>query len=331
MKFFTEVNIDTYPEKIEHYNSIFTIGSCFAENIGNKFTELKFNSMINPFGVLYNSASIKNSLRLLAEQKIFSEDDLIFNQDEWHSFYHHSDFSHHKKETIISKINSTSASAFSFLSKTDWLVISLGTSFVYHHNQSGTIVSNCHKIPQKEFTKSFLTLEENYSNIKEIIEQQLSLNSNTKFLLTISPVRHFKDGAHNNQLSKASLLLAINKIVNEFVKAYYFPSYEIMMDELRDYRYYDVDLLHPNTQAINYIWEKFSDSLLTKQCQLINEEIQKIVTAANHRVRNIHSQKNIDFAKNMLARIKEIESSNSLINFEKEKHLFSSYINGSER
>lgn len=326
MKFFTEVNIAPTPKKIEHNNNIVTIGSCFAENIGNKFSELKFNSLINPFGVLYNSASIKNSLELISEQKVFSEDELIFDQDEWHSFYHHSDFSHHKKEAIISKINSTSASVFSFLSKTDWLVVSLGTSFVYHHNQSDTIVSNCHKIPQKEFTRVFLSQEENYNNIKEIINLQLTLNPNTKFILTVSPVRHLKDGTHNNQLSKASLLLAVNQTVKDFEYVYYFPSYEIIMDELRDYRYYDTDLVHPNSQAVNYIWEKFSYSVLSDKCRTMINEIEKIVNASKHKVRNVRSNKSREFAKKILNQIDKIEGENPHIDFSKEKQLFNSYV-----
>ncbi len=326
MKLTTPINIEPIKYKIEHDHSVLTLGSCFAKNVGAYFQKLKFNSIINPFGVLYNSASIKNSINLTSQKKIFTKEDLIFDQGEYHSFYHHSDFSHHEAEKSVHLINSTFAATYDFLKKTDWMIISLGTSFVYRYKATGLIVSNCHKIPQTKFDKLLLTPEQNYSNLKELIDLQRSINPNTKFIFTVSPVRHIKDGAHNNQVSKSSLILAVNSLVNENDNTFYFPSYEIVMDELRDYRFYDKDLCHPNGQAIEYIWDKFIYSCLSDNCRDVVREIDKVVIAASHRVRNIHSSKNKEFAKKQIERIYELKSKFPYLNFENELQKFNSYL-----
>lgn len=326
MKFLTTVHIDRFPIQIEHDNSILAIGSCFAENIGSYFLKYKFDSLVNPFGVLYNSASIKNSIQLAIENKSFSEDDLIFDQDEWHSFYHHSDFSSHKLEDVITKINAATKDVNEFLKSVDWIIISLGTSFVYKHKSQDIIVSNCHKIPQKEFKREFLSVDENAKNLNTILDLVHSLNPKVKFILTVSPVRHWKDGAHQNQLSKSSLHMAIDNVIKENKDVFYFPSYEIVIDELRDYRFYAQDLLHPSKEAIEYIWERFSDICLSDNCKPIINEINKIVQASKHRVRNPSSTKNKEFAAANISKIKELQDKHAYLNFDEELNKFYSYL-----
>ncbi len=331
MKFLTEVEIKHLEKKIEHSDTILTIGSCFAENVGELFKKFKFNSLINPFGVLYNTASIKNSLDIIAKQKVFTEDDLIFDQSEWHSFYHHSNFSHHKVESILSKINSVSASTFEFLKNVDWIIISLGTSFVFYHRDREMIVSNCHKIPQKEFEHKFLSVSENTDYLQQILKIQKNINPGTKFIFTVSPVRHLRDGAHENTLSKSSLQLAVEDIVRDYEDTYYFPSYEIMMDELRDYRFFDKDLLHPNQQAVDYIWEKFSRYCLSESCSEMNKKISKIISAAQHRIRNTNSTKSQEFVKSQIDAINKIIQDHPHINFNDELEKFQSYLKENQK
>jgi len=326
VNFLTTVNIDKFPKQIEHKDSILTIGSCFAENIGSYFTNYKFHLIVNPFGVLYNSTSIKNSIQLAVEKRKFTKDDLIFDQDEWHSFFHHSDFSHHDPNEVTQKINITSQEVNEFLTEVDWIIISLGTSFVYRHKEDNLVVSNCHKIPQKEFYKEFLSVEENILNINSIIKLIRENSSKTKFILTVSPIRHWKDGAHQNQLSKAGLHLAVKKVIESTKDVFYFPSYEIVIDELRDYRFYAKDMLHPNELAVEYIWDKFSEYCLSSSCQNLISEISKITQASKHRVRNPKSKKNKEFAISNISRIKKLKEAYPYLNFQEELNKFYSYL-----
>ena len=303
MKFRTEIEIDKAQDPIEHSNKVLTIGSCFAENIAEYFKDTRFNILGNPFGVLYNPISIYNSLKFAVEKKEFSDGDLILHQTEWHSFYHHSDFSNHDKEVVLNNINASINSTHSFLKSADIIILTFGTSYVYHHLERGIVVSNCHKIPQREFSHFRLPLSETVDSIKRTIELVKSINPKVKFILTVSPVRHWKDGANNNQLSKSNLLLAINEIVNSESNASYFPSYEIVMDDLRDYRFYNSDLVHPNKMATDYIWEKFKNSFCSENCLQTMNEVSKIVSARNHRVRNINSDEHQNFVASMINKI----------------------------
>jgi len=327
MKFRTKIEIEPFPIKIEHNETIFTIGSCFAENVGNYFLKYKFNSLINPFGVLYNTASIKNSFELITLKKVFTKDDLIFDQGEWHSFFHHSDFSNHSAATVLENINHNSKLVSDFIKKVDWVIISLGTSFVYRHIEKNIIVSNCHKIPSKEFSKEFLTVEENTNNINVLINLIRNESPKAKIILTVSPIRHWKDGAHQNQLSKSSLHLACNNIINSFENVFYFPSYEIVIDELRDYRFYNIDMLHPNDQAIEYIWEKFSQTVFSDKCQLLITEIKRIIDASEHKIRNLLSVKTKEFASSQINKIKSLVKIHPHLNFDDELKKYFLYLN----
>ncbi len=326
MKFRTEITPKSPDFIIEHSNSIVTFGSCFAENISEYFRYYKFNTLENPFGVLYNPVSIKNALLLLAEKKVFLPDDLIYHQDEYHSFYHHSDFSHHDSTVCLESINSGLENTSSFMRKGDTIIITFGTAYIYKHIDKGIVVSNCHKIPAKDFERRRLSLPEIKKEIETIIELTNRLSPNGKIIFTVSPVRHWKDGAIENQLSKASLLLAISEIIKENANCHYFPSYEIMMDDLRDYRFYNDDLLHPNKIAVDYIWEKFSSSCFSQECLDLLPRIEKIVRAKEHRIRNPHSEQNIKFVKATLRKIEELTKEYPYINWSEEKDYFSNMI-----
>ncbi len=322
MKFRTEINLDRSQHPIEHDKKIITIGSCFAQNIGEYFEHFRFNVMCNPFGVLYNPVSILNSFNLALQEKEFLQDDLIESNSEWHSFYHHSDFSHHDPEVCLDKINKGLKATSDFLREADVVIITFGTAYVYRHIKQDIVVSNCHKIPAKEFKHYRLSLNETKKVIDEAISLLKSVNENIKIIFTVSPVRHWKDGAVNNQLSKSTLLLAIDEIVKLNKNCEYFPSYEIVMDDLRDYRFYNSDLLHPNKIATDYIWEKFSSTILSDNCLSIMNEIDKIVKARAHKVRNVKSENHQAFIKANIEKIKTLQRKHPQLNLSDDESYF---------
>ena len=327
MKFRTEINPHKSDLQIEHKDSVMTFGSCFAENISEYFQFYRFDIMKNPFGVLYNPISVLNAIKSLEETKVFSETDLVFHQDEWHSFYHHSDFSNHKKEECLNSINETVKTASEFFRKAKVIIITFGTAFVFKHLEREIIVSNCHKIPSNQFERKRLSVDETISNINLIVESISKINSKANIIFTVSPVRHWRDGAVENQLSKATLLLAVNNVVSTNSNCFYFPSYEIVMDDLRDYRYYESDLLHPNKLATDYIWEKFSNTHFSEKCLSAMNEIKVIAEARMHRPRNIVSEAHQKFLKKQLKFIDQLELKYGHLNLDEDKKYFKEQLN----
>ena len=316
MKFRTEINPPPSAEKIKHTEKIVTFGSCFADNIADKLIYYKFNVLKNPFGVLYNPASIANSLQILFNNKVFAKKDLIYRNGEFHSFYHHSDFSHHDAEVCLGKINNASTKARAFIEEASIAILTFGTAFVYKHIERNIIVSNCHKIPQQEFARYRLSPDETTKEIARAVKYLKLLNKNIRVIVTVSPVRHWKDGAVENQRSKATLILATEKIIEEYASIEYFPSYEIVIDDLRDYRFYDEDLLHPNSLAVNYIWEKFSDTYFDPNTKTLLAKIEKIQKGLNHKPRNPFSEAHKTFLKKLNSEIDEIRNLYPHIDFD---------------
>ena len=281
--FRTEVEIPHSKFEINHYHKIITLGSCFAENIGKKMSDIYFNVDINPFGVLYNPVSVKNSLVRLMQNKFFHEKELFAYRELWQSYAHSSLFSDTSREKCLDKINNRFSKASEFMQKADYILITLGTAWIFEEQKTGSVVSNCHKLPSGNFNRRRLTIEEivtHYSNL--IIELNNNL-PNIKLIFSVSPIRHWKDGAHENTLSKSTLLLAIDVLRKQFNNIEYFPAYEIMMDELRDYRFYASDMLHPSEVAVEYIWKRFSDTYFDKSTINMNAEFEKLRTDLSHR------------------------------------------------
>jgi hypothetical protein len=319
MKFRTEIKPERSGLTIEPENRIVTLGSCFADNIAAKLIEHKFQIMQNPFGVIYNPVSIENSIKLTFDNWNFSGDDLIFSNGEYHSFYHHSSFSSENQDEILKKINSGISKTRDFILNADIAVITFGTVWVYRHKATNQIVSNCHKLPASEFTREKLSLDETVKSIARSVKYLRMMNPEIKVVLTVSPVRHWKDGAVENQRSKATLILAIEKILQECEGVFYFLSYEIVLDDLRDYRFYDEDLVHPNKLAVNYIWEKFSDTFFTDDTKIALHEISKVVAAAKHRIRNRNSEEARMFIHKTLNKIDGLERKYPHVDFSAEK------------
>ena len=303
--FRTKVNITRSEFDFGYQKNAVMMGSCFVENIGAQLKSYKYQVDVNPFGVIYNPVSVCNSLRLLMEEKEFIEDDLNFHNNLWFSFYHHSKFSNSDLSLCLSDINDSIKKSSQELKEADFLFITFGTAWVYELLSSGNIVSNCHKLPAKDFNRYRLNVEEIVSIYKDLLVELLVFNPKIKVVFTVSPIRHWKDGANGNQLSKATLLLAVEQLSELFDQVSYFPSYEIVMDELRDYRFYTDDMLHISNAAIKYIWQRFSETYLSEESKQIQKQVEKYILAANHRPFNVNSDSHQAFIKSSLSKIHE--------------------------
>ena len=284
MELYTYIHIPKPLFRLSCTEQMLLLGSCFAENVGARLAGNKFKVDINPFGTLYNPASIAAALRMLLHPERFTSEDLLKQDGVFHSFVHHSRFSSTSETECLENINDRLFASARKLHKTASLVVTLGTAYVYQLKSSGKIVANCHKLPEKMFDRSMLTVTEIVSEWNNLLLSLWEQNPELKILFTISPVRHWKDGAHGNQLSKATLLLAVDELQATYPERItYFPAYEIMMDELRDYRFYATDMLHPSELAIDYIWQRFTENYLSDETKGILKEWTEIQKAINHR------------------------------------------------
>lgn len=324
MSLITEIKIPEYSSKMDYSKSMMFLGSCFSESIGQKMIDLKFNVDMNPFGILYNPESIANSLRILLDKQLFTESDLFRDQGLWKSFYHHSRFSDVTSEVALEKINNRIIASSQFLKTADFLVITFGTAWVYELKITGQIVSNCHKIPSSEFKRLRLEVLEITELYRELLTDLWKLNPQLKVIFTVSPIRHWKDGAVENQVSKATLLLAIDHLKTEFGQQVcaYFPSYELMMDELRDYRFYADDMLHPSPVAVNYIFERFCKVMMTKEGMDVSKKMMKLRKAFEHRPVNPNTVEFKAFIQQNLFQISQLTSQFPNLDFSQERHYF---------
>jgi len=265
---------------IDYQSNILLLGSCFSENIGDSY--FKFQSIQNPFGILFHPKAIENLITNTSNKKVYSSDDLIYQNEIWHSFDAHSSLSSASENELLNKLNVAISLTNKKIKEASHIIITLGTSWVYKYIETDTIVANCHKIPQKKFLKELLSVSEISESLARSISLIKSINSDAAVIFTISPVRHLKDGFIENTQSKSHLIAAIHTLVNK-QDVSYFPSYEIMMDELRDYRFYAEDMIHPNKTAINYIWRKFIDTWFSEETKSIMKEIDEIQKGLLHR------------------------------------------------
>jgi len=285
MKLKTEVTIPEFRNKVNYHQPLLMIGSCFAENMGSELKELYFPIRVNPNGILYNPISIAQNLEDLLSGRIYEARDLFYANDSYHSFSHHGKYSLPDASKMLALINDNAKQSLIHLKESSHLFITFGTAWVFEHKQTGKIVSNCHKLPSGTFHRYRLSVEQITDRWTLLIRQLKKINPNLQIVFTVSPIRHLKDGAHENQLSKATLLLAIDNLIAEISTpdVTYFPSYEVVMDELRDYRFYGTDMCHLSDTALNYIREIFFESIVDQQAREIAEEVSKLLRAASHR------------------------------------------------
>jgi len=294
------------------------MGSCFTDNIGGLLKEKLFPVKTNPFGVVYNPLSVFQGLEIIVANKKFGPSDLFEFNDNWHSWQHHSLFSGRARDLVLESINGEIEQAHEFLTKTKYLILSFGSSWVYRLKENRKVVSNCHKVPTKEFTRELLEVSDIEIAFTDIQEKLSRINSEIKIILTVSPVRHWKDGAHGNQLSKSILHLATNNILKRNSEVCeYFPSYELLIDDLRDYRFYADDLLHPNKQAIEYIFEKFEASYFEEKTIKLNQRIDKFNKASKHRHFDKESEKTKEFIRQQLEGISNLKKEHPYLDTDK--------------
>lgn len=322
MEFRTVVDIPVELPAITHEERILMLGSCFAENIGSLLTTYKFRLDLNPFGILYNPCSVSAALRDIISGRDYREADLFFHRENWHSPMHHSSFSASTQEETLLNINTRIGNAHQTLHELDWLILTWGTSYVYEAKESGKVVGNCHQLPEAQFLRRRLGVEEIVSDYTVLIDDVIKQNPRLKVLFTVSPIRHVRDGMHDNQLSKATLLLAVEQLQHRFPKAvFYFPSYEIVLDELRDYRFYADDMLHPSQKAIRYLWERFIESFFSIETRQTITAIEEITRDLGHKPFRPGSEAYQHFLKQIIQKTERLTKKNLYLDFQKELEL----------
>ena len=309
MNFTTTIPISKSSNPIDYDSRIISLGSCFAQNIGEKFSYFKFQNTVNPFGIIFNPVSIENLISRVVNNQKFTENDIFFHNDLWHCFEVHSELSHSDKTIFLDRLNQILSDFNLQIFKSTHFQITYGTSWVYRNKSSNSIVANCLKVPQSQFDKEILSVATIEKSIQNTIDLIQKVNPNCQFIFTVSPVRHIKDGFVENQRSKAHLISALHNFVTlSLSKCNYFPSYEIMMDELRDYRFYAEDMLHPSQMAIDYIWKRFSENYISEENFATMEEVCSIQKGLAHRPFNPNTachQKFLNTLKNKIFKLQE--------------------------
>ena len=326
MNFRTQVELPNSGTEIHHSEWIMLWGSCFAENIGTLLVDNKFSCDINPFGILYNPLSIAEALMQIMDKKVYQGTDLFFADGLWHSWMHHSKFSNASSELSLKMINERLAIASAHLGKTDWMIFTWGTAYAFFHKDMQTVVGNCHKQSEKLFERKLLQVYDIVEVWQSVLQNLKDLNPRMKFLFTVSPIRHVKDGMHGNQLSKSTLLLAVDELCRNCSDCHYFPSYEIMMDELRDYRFYKDDMLHPTDLAVEYIWKCFSNTYFGRKTISILQDWGKIRKELNHKPYCPESEAYRKFISQLVLKIMRMKENLPYLEVEKELELCESRL-----
>jgi hypothetical protein len=320
MQFQVPINIKTPDTRINYRDKILLTGSCFTEHIGHSLSELKFPVLQNPNGILFDPRSVCHSLISYIDHKTYHKTDLFYLNEVWNSWEHHSRFSHIDAEEALNAINRSQQQAHQFLKHADWLIITLGSSFSYRltsafskglaagGDSEGAGVANCHRAPSQWFSKYLLTIDEIIALLDTTYQRLKQFNPNLKTIYTISPVRHIRDGVIDNNRSKARLIEAVHHMVNKYSGLYYFPAYELVIDVLRDYRFYDVDMVHPNYPATEFVMERFRENFIDEESQQLMEEIKKIVIARKHKAFQPETNAHKTFLKAHLEKAKDLET-----------------------
>ncbi|MBR2325949.1 MAG: GSCFA domain-containing protein [Alistipes sp.] len=315
MRFRTEISLQPLAEGIDHSAKIFALGSCFAESISERLRRAKFSVTTNPFGVLFNPLSIASAIDRLADTRAFAVCDIREGKEGFFSFDAHSSLDGKTQTEIFANLNQAVAQGSKALHDAEWVIITFGTAWVYE--REGKVVANCHKQPSQEFVRRRLSVEEIVERYRPLFEGILR---DKKVILTVSPVRHVGDGLQENSVSKAILRLAVEQLCEQFDNAHYFPSFEILIDDLRDYRYYADDLAHPSKMAVEYVWERFCEYALTDKARALLPKIEQIVVAAEHHPFNPESDAHRTFCRKMIHQaqsIAEVDFSAEIREFEK--------------
>ncbi len=326
MKLQTTVDLPNDDNHFSLADKFLFAGSCFSENIGAKFLQLKFDALVNPFGVLYNPMSVQLMLDMFMGARELKDEDLVMHNALWHSLLHHGSFSNASKDQLMENVNKALEAGKKQLKNANFLIITWGTAWIYQYVETQNIVANCHKIPAKEFERFRLSVSEVVAAYELLLSKLLLFNPKLKIILTVSPVRHLKDTAHGNQLSKSVLLLAAEQLVEKYAHVSYFPAYEIVLDELRDYRFYTEDMIHPNKVAVDFIWEKIEAHYINDATKTDLKTIEQIRRAAEHRPFNVETEAHQKFVLKTLEKIRQMEKKFPNLHFDTERNILQKQI-----
>ena len=344
MDFMLDIQLPKADKPITHHKKILSVGSCFTEHIGTALKDLKFNVLQNPNGILFDPASVCSSLVSYIQNQQYYENDLFQLNEVWQTWQHHSRFSGMDKEKVLSVINQSQTAAHNFLKEADWLIITLGTSFSYHlvNKDSGTnyfsqssssedrsvAVANCHRAPAQWFHKHLMSVTEIIEALDNTIHQLFYFNKKLNIIFTVSPVRHIRDGVVENNRSKARLIESVHHLVSKFDRLYYFPAYELVIDVLRDYRFYSEDMVHPNYLATDFVLQKFLDTYINDETKVLVSEIRKILIARKHKASHPATEAHRKFLRSNFEKLKGLQQHYPYINFSEELDYFSDSFNG---
>lgn len=326
MQFNLNYNPPISDNKISHTDEVLFIGSCFSENISERLIGLKFPITSNPFGIVFNPKSIEVSLNRVLEKKYFNEFDVFEKEGIWFSLEVHSSITKSTKKELVDSLNQTIDLWHDKIKASKYLFITLGSAFAYRNKSSDNIIANCHKLPTNQFDKELLEISVIAADYQNLIHKLQQLNSQLQIVFTVSPVKHLRDGVVENNLSKAVLIQLVHQLVNQNSGCTYFPAYELVNDDLRDYRFYDSDMAHPNKQAVEYVWEKFSNSFFSDETKKINEKILDIIQAFNHKPFNNNTESHLKFLRAFKDRSMELKAQFPYLNLESEINYFSNNI-----
>lgn len=329
MKWMTDIRIKGPESPIRYQDPVFLIGSCFTEHIGNALHELKFSVEQNPHGILFDPISVCSSLVAYMEEKNYRAEDLFYYEELWQSWAHHSRFSGIDQQAVLENMNASRRSATEFLKRAKWLIITLGSSYSYRLIEKGDLpVANCHRAPAQWFRKHLCTIDETVAALDNTLHRLFRFNPQLQVIFTVSPVRHLRDGVVENNRSKARLLEAVHHLVGKFNKLHYFPAYELVIDVLRDYRFYDIDLAHPNYQATSFVLEQFRQHYIDEASQALMDKVQQIVTARKHRASQPETQAHKRFLQSFFEKTKALQEANPFLDLAEELNYFQKAVGG---
>ncbi|APQ16707.1 GSCFA domain-containing protein [Maribacter hydrothermalis] len=314
MKLLTQIPLSKTANTIDYNSQLVLLGSCFSKNIGEKLNHFKFQNTQNPFGIIFHPLAIEKLIQKAVQQDVYREEDIFHMNERWHCFDAHSCLSNTSKEKLLAALNEAVNSTGAQLKKASHVIITLGTAWLYRNTNSMQVVANCHKVPQSNFTKELLDVHKVTESLRRTIAMVRSVNSTAQFIFTVSPVRHLKDGFVENQLSKAHLITGIHKVLIQD-KISYFPSYEIMMDELRDYRFYGKDMIHPNEIAIDYIWVKFVEVWMEDSIYDTMLKVDEIQRSLKHSAFNPDGEAHQKFLTSLRGKIAYIKKKYPFMDF----------------
>ena len=323
MKSILDIEIKSPDVQLGYNDSVLLMGSCFTEHIGGRLADSKFSVLQNPNGILFDPISVCNSLMSYMGPDEYAADDLFYLDELHQSWKHHSLFSGMDANEVLQNINYKQQEAHGFLQNADWLIVTLGSSFHYRLVETGQPVANCHRAPGQWFTKHLLTIEETVAALENCMHRLFHFNDKLKIIFTISPVRHVRDGVIENNRSKARLIEAVHHLVNKFDRLYYFPAYELVIDVLRDYRYYDIDLVHPNYAATDFVFQKFAEHFIEPAAQALMAEVKSIGLAYRHKPFQSGTQGHKNFLESSYQKAKTLHEKFPFLNLDKELAYFS--------